>query len=86
MKHWKTNRRISLIELAAQHALNRAEIDVAKHYLEDVDATQLTRIRLQIAQFEGKKGVMDELESMLNSIDASDEKATDPDVYIVSQH
>ena len=65
---------LALIELAAQHALNRAEIDVAKHYLEDVDSTQLTSIRLQIAQFEGKKGVMDELESMLNSIDASDEK------------
>ena len=65
---------LALVELAAQHALNRAEVDIAKEYLKDVDPNQLARIRLQIAQFEGKKGVMDDIESMLNSIDASDEK------------
>ena len=65
---------LALIELAAQHALNRAEVDIAKNYLEDVDSDQLARIRLQIAQFEGKKGAMDEIESMLNRIEESDEK------------
>ncbi len=65
---------LELIGLAAQHALNRAEVEVAKSYLSKVDGDQLASIRLQIAQFEGKKGVMDDLESMLETLDDSNEK------------
>ena len=73
MKHWKRIGEPALIELATPHALNRAEIDVAKHYLEDVDAAT-HGIRLKLLNLR-KKGVMDELESMLNSIDHPSKKA-----------
>lgn len=65
---------IDLIELAAQHALNRAEVEVAKDYIHNIDDSKLMSIRLQIAQFEGKKGVMDDLESTLESIEDAEQK------------
>ena len=70
----KESEDLELIGLAAQHALNRAEIEIAKSYISKIDGNQLENIRLQIAQFEGKKGVMDDLESMLKNLDDSDEK------------
>ena len=57
---------LNLIELAAQHALNRAEIDVAKAYVEHLDSPKLANIRMQIAQFEGKKDPLRDLEIILD--------------------
>ena len=65
---------IDLIELAAQHALNRAEVEVAKEYIKNFDDEQLLNIRLQIAQFEGKKGVINDIESMLETTQDGDQK------------
>lgn len=65
---------IDLIELAAQHALNRAEVEVAKDYIHSIDDSKLMSIRLQIAQFEGKKGVMDDIESTLENIEDAEQK------------
>ncbi len=65
---------LELIELAAQHALNRAEVDVAKDYIDGTDDSRLTNIRLQIAQFEGKKDVLEELASLLERVDDPSQK------------
>lgn len=65
---------IELIGLAAQHALNRAEVDVAKAYLDNVGQDMLANIRLQIAQFEGRKDAMDNIELMLDDIEQPQEK------------
>ena len=65
---------IDLIELAAQHALNRAEIDVAKAYIEGQKSPKLVNIRMQIAQFEGKKDSLQDLETILNGIPDAQQK------------
>ena len=61
-------------ELAAQHALNRAEIDVAKAYIEGQRSPKLVNIRMQIAQFEGKKDSLQDLETILNGIPDAQQK------------
>ena len=65
---------MDLIGLAAQHALNRAEVEIAKGYLENINPDELVHIRLQIAQFEGKKDSMERIESMLDGLEHQDEK------------
>lgn len=65
---------IDLIELAAQHALNRAEIDVAKAYIKGQKSPKLVNIRMQIAQFEGKKDSLQDLETILNGIPDAQQK------------
>lgn len=65
---------LELIELASQHALNRAEVEVAKDYIQNFDDPQLANIRLQIMQFEGKKDIMEELESMLDGVEKPEQK------------
>ena len=65
---------IDLIELAAQHALNRAEIDVAKNYIQVQDSPKLVNIRMQIAQFEGKKDPLQGLETILDEIHDAQQK------------
>lgn len=65
---------LDLIELAAQHALNRAEVEIAKEYIHNFDDEQLVNIRLQIAQFEGKKGAIKEIESLLETTQDGDQK------------
>ena len=65
---------LDLIELAAQHALNRAEVEVAKEYIHNFGDEQLVNIRLQIAQFEGKKGAIEDLESLLETTQDVDQK------------
>lgn len=65
---------IDLIELAAQHALNRAEIDVAKAYIQGQDSPKLVNIRMQISQFEGKKDPLQDLESILDEIHDAQQK------------
>ena len=65
---------IGLIELASQHALNRAEIEVAKNYIQNFDTPRLANIRMQIAQFEGKKDPLKDLESILDEIDDEQQK------------
>ena len=65
---------LELIELASQHALNRAEVEVARDYIQNFDDPQLANIRLQIMQFEGKKDIMEELESMLDGVEKPEQK------------
>jgi len=65
---------IDLIELAAQHALNRAEIDVAKAYIQGQDSPKLVNIRMQIAQFEGKKDPLQDIETILDEIHDAQQK------------
>ena len=65
---------IDLIELAAQHALNRAEIDVAKNYIHGQDSPKLVNIRMQIAQFEGKKDPLHDLETILDELHDAQQK------------
>ncbi|CAI8303971.1 MAG: Uncharacterised protein [Euryarchaeota archaeon UBA443] len=65
---------LELIELASQHALNRAEVEVARDYIQNFDDPQLANIRLQIMQFEGKKDIMEELESMLDGVEKPEKK------------
>jgi len=65
---------IDLIELAAQHALNRAEVDVAKGYIQNLDSPKLANIRMQIAQFEGKKDPLNELETILDGVHDAQQK------------
>ena len=65
---------IDLIELAAQHALNRAEIDVAKAYIHGQDSPKLVNIRMQIAQFEGKKDPLQDIETILDEIHDAQQK------------
>ena len=68
------NENLELIELASQHALNRAEVEVAKDYIREIDESHLVHIRLQIAQFEGKKDVAKDIESMLDGVEEPDQK------------
>lgn len=66
---------IELIGLATQHALNRAELDVAKEYiLQAKDAPELDHLRLQIAHFEGKKGTIELFEKSYQEMEDSNEK------------
>ena len=65
---------IDLIELAAQHALNRAEVDVAKGYIQNLDSPKLANIRMQIAQFEGKKDPLNDLETILDGVHDAQQK------------
>ena len=65
---------IDLIELAAQHALNRAEIDVAKAYIQGQNSPKLANIRMQIAQFEGKKDPLQDLETILAELHDGQQK------------
>lgn len=65
---------IDLIELAAQHALNRAEIDVAKAYIQGQDSPKLVNIRMQIAQFEGRKDPLQDIETILDEIHDAQQK------------
>lgn len=65
---------IELIELASQHALNRAEIDVAKDYIQGHDSPKLVNIRMQIAQFEGKKDPLQDIEAILDEIHNAQQK------------
>jgi hypothetical protein len=68
------NKNLELVELAAQHALNRAEVEIAKQYIEGFDASKLVNIRLQIAQFEGRKDAIEALLPVLESVGNQDQK------------
>ena len=66
---------IELIGLATQHALNRAELDVAKEYiLQAKEDSELDHLRLQIAHFEGKKGTIELFEKSYQGMEDSNEK------------
>lgn len=65
---------LELVELAAQHALNRAELKIAKQYIKDFASPRLANIRLQIAQFEGKQDVVHQLESLIDEIEEPNQK------------
>jgi hypothetical protein len=66
---------IELIGLATQHALNRAELDVAKEYISQVeDESNLDHLRLQIAHFEGKKGTIESFEKAYKALEDPNEK------------
>ena len=68
------NENLELIELAAQHALNRAELNTAKEYIKEFDDPRLANIRFQIAQYEGKNDVVQHLESLTDGIDDPNQK------------
>ena len=68
------NKNLELVELAAQHALNRAEVEIAKQYIEGFDASKLVNIRLQIAQFEGRKDAIEALLPVLERVENKDQK------------
>ena len=66
---------IELIGLATQHALNRAELDVAKEYISQAEGdSNLDHLRLQIAHFEGKKGTIESFEKAYKALEDPDEK------------
>ena len=66
---------IELIGLATQHALNRAELDIAKEYLSKAeDDSKLDHLRLQIAHFEGKKGAIESFEESYQALEDPNEK------------
>ena len=66
---------IELIGLATQHALNRAELDVAKEYISQTkEDSRLDHLRLQIAHFEGKKGTIESFEKAYQVVEDSNEK------------
>ena len=66
---------IELIGLATQHALNRAELNIAKEYLSQAeDDSKLDHLRLQIAHFEGKKGTIESFEESYQALEDPNEK------------
>mgnify|MGYP001604664449 FL=1 len=66
---------IELIGLATQHALNRAELNIAKEYLSQAeDDSKLDHLRLQIAHFEGKKGTIESFEESYQALEEPNEK------------
>tara|TARA_B100001758_G_scaffold93796_1_gene80103 strand:- start:5386 stop:7689 length:2304 start_codon:yes stop_codon:yes gene_type:complete len=66
---------VDLIALATQHALNRAELDVAKEYISQAENDpRIEHLRLQIAHFEGKKGSIESFEQSYETIEDPDEK------------
>jgi energy-coupling factor transporter ATP-binding protein EcfA2 len=66
---------IELIGLATQHALNRAELDIAKEYLSKAENdSKLDHLRLQIAHFEGKKGTIESFEESYQALENPNEK------------
>ena len=66
---------IELIGLATQHALNRAELEIAKEYISEVEEdSRLDHLRLQIAHFEGKKGTIESFEKAYKVLEDPNEK------------
>ena len=66
---------VDLIALATQHALNRAELDVAKEYISQAkNDPRIEHLRLQMAHFEGKKGSIESFEQSYETIEDPDEK------------
>ena len=66
---------VDLIALATQHALNRAELDIAKEYISQAkNDPRIEHLRLQIAHFEGKKGSIESFEQSYETIEDPDEK------------
>ena len=65
---------VELIGLATQHALNRAELEIAKGYISQAEHDSgLDHLRLQIAHFEGKKGTMESFEKAYKALEDPNE-------------
>jgi energy-coupling factor transporter ATP-binding protein EcfA2 len=66
---------IELIGLATQHALNRAELEIAKEYISQAENDpRLDHLRIQIAHFEGKKGTIESFEKSYQALEDPNEK------------